>query len=132
MDNHRHGEDGIILYDESPAAAEVEAVEVAAGADVEIARVNAERDLALAKLDIKREELWQEARVVELEGQLAGIRETLQTLMPEPEPEPAPAPAPEPVVIEPPVDDVAPAPEPVEAAEEPAPKKSKGYWAGYS
>jgi hypothetical protein len=127
MDNHRHGEDGYIVYeapdDTSPAVAEVEAVEVVAVADVEIAKVNAERDIALAKIGVKRDELWQEGRIAELEGELTGMREMLAKLMPEPEPAPAPVVVSAPAVFddEPEIDEP-----PVVENKPPAQKKSKG------
>ncbi|MDB5910930.1 MAG: hypothetical protein JWP34_5044 [Massilia sp.] len=133
--DHTHGPSGEIIVqspaDIGPAAAEVEAVEVVAEADVEIAKVNADRDVALAKIDIKREELWQEGRVQQLEGEIRGMREMLDKLVPEPEP--APDPAPVIVAADPgPEDDIAPAPAP-DLTEQPAePKKAKGYWGGYS
>lgn len=125
MEDHRHGEDGRIIIEAPADAGDVEAVEAIADADVEIAKVNAERDIALAKIDIKREELWQEGRVAQLEGELAGIRETLQKLLP-PEPEPEPEPDPAPIVLDPdPLPDE-PVVEPPPAAEPPVTKKKAG------
>lgn len=94
--DHTHDEFGNVVYaapaETEPAVAEVEAVEVAADADVEIARIQADTEVKLAKEATKREELWQESRVAELEGQMRGMREMLEKLIPEPEPEPEPAP----------------------------------------
>jgi cytoskeletal protein CcmA (bactofilin family) len=133
--DHTHGPSGEIIVqspaDIGPAAAEVEAVEVVADADVEIAKINADRDVKIEQLGVKRDEVWQEARVVELEGQLRGMREMLDKLMPEPEPEQEPAPVI--VAADPgPEDDIAPAPAPDLTEEPAAPKKAKGYWGGYS
>ncbi|HLK00481.1 MAG TPA: hypothetical protein VKU39_11310 [Streptosporangiaceae bacterium] len=95
-----------------------------ARADVEVARIEGETAVELAKLDIKREEIWQETRVAELEGQVSGMREILDRLTAPPEPPPAPEPEPEPEIADdgPPPPDDKPAPAP------PAPKKSKGWW----
>jgi hypothetical protein len=89
---------------DEPIVAEVAVTE----ATVKIAEIEAARDVTLAKIDVQREEVWQEGRVAELEGQLRGIRQTLEQLVP---PAPEPEPEPVPVVIEAP-------PEP--AAAEPA------------
>src|SRR2546430_15603827 len=77
--------------------AETEAAETAADATVEIARIEADRDVTLAKVHAKTEESWQETRVAELEGKLAGMQELLDRLNP-----PEPHPEPRPVIVEPP------------------------------
>jgi hypothetical protein len=98
-------------------------MEPAADAAVEIARLETERDVAVARIEAKSTEAWQEARVVELEAQLAAMRETVDRLAP-PEPQSVPIVveevAPEPVVEPEPT--VAPPP----VVEEPAPRKAKG------
>jgi hypothetical protein len=110
-------------------AAEVseESIETVSEAAVEIAQIEAERDVKIAQLDIKREEVWQEGRVTELEGEIRGMRELLDRLAPEPEPEP------EPVVI---VAEPEPEPEPepvIDAlpAAEPKAAKKKSGWSWY-
>lgn len=85
----------IIAIDPEPAAA----------AEVEIARIEADRDVAVARIGAKVEEGWQEQRIAELEGRLAGMQEIIEQLTPDPEPEPVPvvieAPEPDPVTTEP-------------------------------
>lgn len=125
MDEHTHGEDGSIIYTPPEVPEPIDpapAVEAAAEADVEIARIQAETDIALGKEATKREAMWQESRVAELEGKLAGMEATLAALQP---------PAPEPVVVtaDPPADpepDVPPPPP--DQPEEPPAKKSGGFW----
>ncbi len=116
MTDHTHGPDGTIIWAETPEpeAVEAEAVETVADAEVEIAKIQADTEVKLAKEATKREEMWQESRVAELEGEMKGMREILDKLMPEPEPEPEPAPAP--IVV--PEPEAAPAVEPPPVAEE--------------
>jgi hypothetical protein len=121
--------------------AEAEAAEVAAAeliaegaegaaheegrADVDVARIEGETAVELARINAKVEAGWQEARIVELEGQVTGMREIIERLTAPPEPDPGPEPAPAAEVIdeEPPPPGDSPAP--------PAPaKKSKGGWWG--
>lgn len=127
MSEHVHGPDGQMIPTDAPQAeadAATQVAETAAGAEVEIAKVNARRDVAVAEIGLQREQLWQEGRVAELEGEVRGMRKILDKIMPAPEPEG------EPVVIEAPpepVEQVAPAPEPDAGPPEPK-KKSKGFW----
>jgi hypothetical protein len=116
------------------AAAEVEAAEVIAEgvegaaheegrADVEVAKVEADRDVEVARINAKVEAGWQEARVVELEGQVSGMREIIDRLTAPPaEPGPEPAPA---VEV---VDEPAEPPPPEDKPAPPAPKKKRGWW----
>ncbi len=102
-------------------------VEPAADAAVQIAAIEADRDVTIARVHAKTEEAWQESRVAELEGRLAGMAETLERLTP-PEPEPVPVviaepPAPEPIVAEP----VAEPPPVAEPAGKPS-KRSNPWW----
>lgn len=114
------------------AAAEIDTAEVIAEgaadaaheehrADVEVAQIEADAAVELARINAKVEAGWQEARVAELEGQVAGMREIIGRLTEPPEPPPAPDP-PEPEVIE------EEPPPPEEEPPPPAPKKSKGWW----
>ncbi|MEU9022332.1 hypothetical protein [Actinomadura sp. NPDC048394] len=136
---HTHGPNGEILPVDPDAVAAGEVAEAAtevaqttAAADVQVAEIEAARDVELARIDVEREEVWQEGRVARLEGELAGIRETLDKLTqppaePEPDPvvveaPPEPAPEPEPAAAP------APAPEP----EQPKGKKKPGFWGPYS
>ena len=116
------------------AVAEVQAAEVIAEgaegaaheearADVEVAKVQAEAAVELAKIDAKVQAGWQEARVAELEGTVAGMREVLAGLTAPPDP-PADPPAAAPTEV---VDDGPPPPDQTAPAA-PKEKKSKGWW----
>lgn len=113
---------------EAPAETETEAVTDAA---VRIAEIESETAITLARIGAKTETTISEddrdARIAELEGQLAGMAATLAALQP-PEPEPVPVvvaePEPEPVMTEP----VAEAPPIVE--ETPKKPKSRNVWWG--
>lgn len=100
-----------------------EAVAKAEGsAGVRVAEIEAEAAVELAKINAKVEAGWQEARVAELEGQVAGMREIMTRLTAPPDPPPAPEPEPAEVI-----EDEPPAPE-EKPAPPPAQKKSKGWW----
>lgn len=115
--------------DESPA--EVVPVPVESGPnenDVKIAEIE-------AAASIKREEIWTEQQALaleadrdELRGEIRGMREVLDRLVP-PEPE-----APESVVV--PVPDAPPSDPPAEsipdAEKTPSKKKNNGWWSDYS
>lgn len=96
-------------------------------AEVRVAEVEAERDVEVERIRAKVEAGWQEARVVELEGQVAGMREVLDRLAAPPEPEAGPEP--EPVEVEPEPAEPA-APEETPAPPAPAAKKKSGGWWG--
>jgi hypothetical protein len=104
--------------------------EVAGEAAVEIATIEADRDIALARIAAKAEETEDQRRIAGLEGEMRGMREMLERLMP---PEPEPEPEPVPVVVqadpEPVVDDQGATPPPIV---EPLPsrKASKSAWWG--
>jgi hypothetical protein len=122
LDHHPHEEAPEIAAAAVIAEGAEGAAEAEAGAGVRIAEIDAEAAVELAKINAKVEAGWQEARVVELEGQVSGMREIIDRLT-APPPEPAaPADPPAPVADDgpPPPDD-----KPVPPA---APKKSKGWW----
>jgi len=134
---HTHGPAGEYVPVEQPAEdaaavadAATEVAETTADADVKIAKINADLGRDLAAADLKREEMWQERRVAELEARVAAQQELIDRLAP---PEPAAA---EPVVIAPaaePEPETAPAPPPAEdkgagAEPEAEPKKKRGFW----
>lgn len=93
MENHRHGEDGSIIFEEPSPVEEV------TEAAVRIAQIEAERDVTLAKIQAKMVD-------PELEAENAALRAELETLRAIVSP-PAPEVDPEPVVIVQ-ADDVAP------------------------
>src|SRR5277367_492702 len=95
MDDHTHGDDGhVIISEPSPAEAEAEAVEVVASAEIETTKILAERDVTIARIEAGVEKSAIDSRIEVLEGELRGMREALDRLMPAPEPMPEPEPAP--------------------------------------
>lgn len=108
------------------ARAEETVTEEVASATVEVARIEADRDVKVAKISAGVAEVEVESRLAEVEGQLRGMREALDRLVPE-----VPEPDPEPVVVAQEV-----APEPTEAemptraeSHEPrAPKRKQGFF----
>lgn len=115
-----HGEPMVetpVIVDEVPAVE----------ASVKIAEIEADRDVTIARVSAKVEEGWQESRVKELEGQLAGVQQVLAQLAPPP-PEPVPvvveeAPPADPVMSEPVVE-----PPPVVDAAPQKAKKANPFW----
>ena len=99
-----------------------------------------ENDVRIAEIEaaasIKREQIWTEQQALaleaaneELRGELRGMREVLDRLVP-PAPDPADAPAAEPVIVTPPADIPGETPAPPDI-EKKAPKKGGGFWDGY-
>ena len=117
-------------FEHEPAVPDVIPVPVNSGPneyDVQIAEIE-------AAASIKREEIWTEQQALSLEadreelrGELRGMREVLDRLVP-----PAPEAEAAPVIVAPPAS--ADIPEEVAApadVEKKAPKKSGGFWDGY-
>jgi len=124
LDHHPHEEAPEVQAAEVIAEGAEGAAEHEAHAGVRVAEIEADAAVELAKINAKVEQGWQEARIVELEGQVSGMREIVERLTAPPaEPPPAPGPAPAAEVI----DDGPPPPE-----DKPAPpraeKKSRGWW----
>lgn len=99
-----------------------------------------ENDVAIAEIEaaasIQREKIYSRERDAELAaeverqaGEIRGMREVLDRLVP-PAPDPDSAPA-EPVIVTPPADIPEEVPAPADV-EKKAPKKGGGYWAGYA
>jgi hypothetical protein len=114
-----HAVDVPVVVTEEPAGEVAEAA-------VAIAEIEAGRDVKLAQINAGTEEAWRDARIAELQGELNGMKEMLERLMP-PEPEPVPVvveapPEAEPVVEEPGVEP----PPPVETS--PGRGRKKSTW----
>lgn len=99
-----------------------------------------ENDVRIAEIEaaasIKREQIWTEQQALaleaereELRGEIRGMREVLDRLVP-PAPDPDSTPA-EPVIVTPPADIPEEVPAPADI-EKKAPKKGGGYWDGYA
>ena len=105
--------------DPEPEAVIVEApdTEAPAEAAVEIARIEGDTAVKVAKIEARVADDELVLRLAELEGEVKGMRETLDRVAPaEPEPEPEP----EPVIVEP-----EPAAPPPPADEHNAPKSKR-------
>jgi hypothetical protein len=99
--------------------------------DVRIAEIEASARIETEKIWTEQQALALEAANEELRGELRGMREVLDRLVP-PAPDPADTPPPAPVVIAP---DAPDEPESVAAPGETkkkAPKSGGGYWDGYA
>lgn len=101
-----------------------QAAEDISEASVEIARIEGDTAVKIAKIEAGVAESEIESRVSALEGELRGMRETLDRVAPEPE-MPQPVPVPEPVVIPEPEPEMPP-----RDAEhhERAPRKQRGFF----
>jgi len=102
----------------------VEAVdpEPAAAAEVEVARIEGDTAVSIAKIEARVADDELVLRMAALEGELTGMRETLDRVAPSaPEPEPEP----EPVVVEP---EPEVAPPPVDETQHRAPKRKAGFF----
>lgn len=99
--------------------------------DVRIAEIEASASIAREKIWTDQQALSLEADREELRGELRGMREVLDRLVP---PAPGPADVTQPVIVAPPAPAAPPEETPAPAdVEKPKAKKSGGgYWDGYS
>ena len=99
-----------------------------------------DNDVRIAEIEaaasIKREQIWTEQQMISLEadreelrGELRGMREVLDRLVP-PAPDPADIPPPEPIVIQPAEPGLDEVPPPADSGKKP-PRQGGGFWDGY-
>jgi hypothetical protein len=99
--------------------------------DVRIAEIEAAASIEREKIWTDQQALALEASNEELRGEIRGMREVLDRLVP-PEPDPADAPPPAPVIVESaPGEAPDEVPAPGDTAKK-APSKGGGYWSGYA
>lgn len=95
---------------------------------VAVAEIEATRDVKLAQINAGTEEAWRDSRIAGLEGEINGMKEMLERLLP---PEPDPAADAVPIVVEAPAEEPVidtPAAEPPPITEPAATKKKGNAW----